>query len=175
MRGYWREPDESARKLRPGPSPGERVLYTGDLCRLDDDGYLYFVARTDDIIKSRGEKVAPKEVEMALQSIPGVHEAAVIGVADDVLGEAVEAFVVLEPGASRRRRISCAPVGRLEPYMVPKRHVVPSLPRRRTARSTRATSTVRPEVSKAAKANDARWHMRYDAPPMPPRRKSSRR
>lgn len=65
-------------RLRPGPLPGEKVLYTGDLCRLDEDGYLYFVARMDDIIKSRGEKVAPKEVETALYDVEGVKEVAVI-------------------------------------------------------------------------------------------------
>ena len=74
------------------------MLYTGDLCRLDDEGYLYFVARMDDVIKSRGEKVAPKEVEAALVAIPGVREAAVIGVPDDLLGSAIKAFVVPEPG-----------------------------------------------------------------------------
>jgi acyl-CoA synthetase (AMP-forming)/AMP-acid ligase II len=131
MLGYWRDADDTARKLRPGPLPGERVLYTGDLCRLDDEGYLYFVARMDDIIKSRGEKVAPKEVELALQAIPGVHEAAVIGVADEILGQAVEAFVVLADGA----RLSEAELvrecrARLEGFMVPRRiAIVPSLPR----------------------------------------------
>ena len=49
------------------------MLYTGDFCRLDDEGYLYFVGRMDDIIKSRGEKVAPKEVENVLFNIPGVR------------------------------------------------------------------------------------------------------
>jgi acyl-CoA synthetase (AMP-forming)/AMP-acid ligase II len=131
MLGYWRDPDETARKLRPGSSPGERVLYTGDLCRLDEEGYLYFVARTDDIIKSRGEKVAPKEVERALHSIAGVREAAVIGVADAILGQAVRAFVVLDEGA----RLSEADLAyecraRLEGFMVPQRiSVVALLPR----------------------------------------------
>ena len=58
MRGYWRKPEATAERLKPGPLPGERVLHTGDLCKLDADGYLYFVARTDDVIKSRGEKMA---------------------------------------------------------------------------------------------------------------------
>ena len=59
MAGYWRRPEETARCLRPGPDPGEVVLYTGDLCRLDDDGYLYFVSRMDDVIKSRGRRSLP--------------------------------------------------------------------------------------------------------------------
>ena len=121
MRGYWEKPEATAEKLRPGPLPGERVLYTGDLCRLDDDGYLTFVARMDSIIKSRGEKVAPKEVECALMEVAGVKEAAVIGVPDELLGQAVKAFVVLEPGAEltpRQLLLECQ--RRLEAFMVPK-------------------------------------------------------
>ena len=98
MRGYWEKPEATAKKLKPGPLPGELVLYTGDYCRLDDEGYLYFVGRMDDIIKSRGEKVAPKEVENVLYNIKGVRDAAVIGVPDEILGQAVKAFVVLEQG-----------------------------------------------------------------------------
>ena len=71
MQGYWEKPEATAKKLKPGPLPGEQVLYTGDFCRLDEEGYLYFVGRMDDIIKSRGEKVAPKEVENALMQHPG--------------------------------------------------------------------------------------------------------
>ena len=121
MRGYWEKPDETAKKLRPGPLPGEMVLYTGDLCRLDEEGYLYFVARMDDIIKSRGEKVAPKEVESAIVNIDGVKEVAVIGVPDEILGQAIKAFVVLEEGATLTDRAllrECQ--GRLENFMVPK-------------------------------------------------------
>ncbi len=64
MKGYWGKPEATAVRLRPGPLPGEQVLYTGDYCWMDDEGYLHFVGRSDEIIKSRGEKVAPKEVEM---------------------------------------------------------------------------------------------------------------
>jgi acyl-coenzyme A synthetase/AMP-(fatty) acid ligase len=97
------------------------VLYTGDLCRLDDDGYLYFVGRMDDIIKSRGEKVAPKEVENAIVNIPGVKEVAVIGVEDEILGQAVKAFVVLEAGISMTdRQVVRECQARLESFMVPK-------------------------------------------------------
>ena len=123
MRGYWEKPAETAKKLKAGPLPGELVLYTGDFCRLDDEGYLYFVGRMDDIIKSRGEKVAPKEVEAALVAIPGVHEAAVIGVPDELLGQAVKAFVVLAPGSALDvKTIQRECQARLVPFMVP-RHV----------------------------------------------------
>jgi amino acid adenylation domain-containing protein len=121
MRGYWEKLEATARKLRPGPLPGEWVLYTGDLCKLDEDGYLYFVARMDDVIKSRGEKVAPKEVESAILGIAGVKETAVIGVPDEILGQAVKAFVVLERGATLSvREIIRECQARLEPLMVPK-------------------------------------------------------
>jgi acyl-CoA synthetase (AMP-forming)/AMP-acid ligase II len=124
MKGYWDKPEASAKKLRPGPLPGEFVLYTGDYARLDEDGFLYFVGRMDDIIKSRGEKVAPKEVENALMNIPGVKEAAVIGVPDEVLGQAVKAYVVLEKGVSMSDKdIIRECQRRLENFMVPK-HVV---------------------------------------------------
>lgn len=131
MAGYWEKPEATALRLRPGPLPGERVLYTGDLCRQDDEGYLYFVARMDDIIKSRGEKVAPKEVERALMNITGVREAAVIGVEDAVLGQAVKAFIVLEAEATLgEREIRHAIQSQLETFMVPKHIVfVESLPR----------------------------------------------
>ncbi|MGH9886992.1 MAG: class I adenylate-forming enzyme family protein [bacterium] len=138
MKGYWEKPEATARKLRPGPGPGEQVLYTGDLCRIDDEGYLYFVGRMDDIIKSRGEKVAPKEVESALVDILGVREAAVIGVADDLLGQAVKAFVVLDRPQGARldaRAIQRECQARLESFMVPKHvEIVDSLPRGATGK-----------------------------------------
>jgi amino acid adenylation domain-containing protein len=136
MRGYWEKPEATARRLKPGPLPGESVLYTGDLCRQDEDGYVYFVARTDDVIKSRGEKVAPKEVETQISSIPGVKECAVVGVPDDILGQAVKAFVVLEQGASlTEREVQGEAALRLENFMVPKHVViVPDLPKTSTGK-----------------------------------------
>ncbi len=139
MRGYWERPTETAAKLRPGPLPGEVVLYTGDLARVDDDGYFHFVSRMDDIIKSRGEKVSPKEVECAIAELPGVREVAVIGVADEVLGQAIKAFVVVEDGAvvsARDVQRHCQT--RLENYMVPKHVVfVPDLPKTSTGKITK--------------------------------------
>jgi acyl-CoA synthetase (AMP-forming)/AMP-acid ligase II len=121
MKGYWEKPEATAKKLKPGPLPGEQVLYTGDYCKLDDEGYLYFVGRMDDVIKSRGEKVAPKEVENVLVGIPGVKESAVIGVPDEILGEAVKAIVVLEQGVTlTEKEIQRECQTRLESFMVPK-------------------------------------------------------
>lgn len=139
MRGYWEKPEATSKALRPGPLPGEWVFYTGDLCQYDDEGYLYFVSRMDDIIKSRGEKVPPKEVEHALQNVPGVREAAVIGVPDEVLGQAIKAFVVLEEGVTlSERQLHRECMERLETYMVPKFFVfVAELPRTDTGKITK--------------------------------------
>ncbi len=121
MKGYWDAPEETARMLRPGKFPGDTALYTGDIFRTDEDGYLYFVARKDDIIKSRGEKVSPREVENALYHMEGVAEAAVIGVPDPVLGSAVKAFVVRKKGSNvTEADVMRFASTRLESYMVPK-------------------------------------------------------
>lgn len=94
MRGYWGDEAATARALRPAPAPGARQLHTGDLFRADADGFLYFVGRTDDIVKIRGEKVAPKRVETVLHACAGVREALVFGVPDPVLGHVLHAAVV---------------------------------------------------------------------------------
>jgi len=99
MKGYWRLPEETAKVLKPGPVRGEQVLYTGDLFRQDEEGYLYWVGRKDDIIKCRGEKVSPIEVENVLHGLDGVALAAVVGVPDEVLGQAIKAVVTLKNGA----------------------------------------------------------------------------
>ena len=120
MAGYWNRPDLSAHMLKPGKFPGERVLCTHDLFRTDEEGYLYFVGRTDDIIKTRGEKVSPVEVENALYRIPGVREAAVVGAPDPMLGESVHAYVVADPAAAlSAQAIRAASAPFLESYMVP--------------------------------------------------------
>ncbi|MEW5801318.1 MAG: AMP-binding protein, partial [bacterium] len=75
MKGYWNDPQETDRVLKAGPYPGERVLYSGDLFRMDEAGYLFFVGRKDDLIKTRGERVSPREVENALCQMEGVSEA----------------------------------------------------------------------------------------------------
>jgi acyl-CoA synthetase (AMP-forming)/AMP-acid ligase II len=131
MLGYWNKPEETAKTYLPGPLPGERLLRSFDLFRRDEEGFLYFVARTDDIIKSRGQKVSPKEVEAALYQIPGIIEAAVTGFKSDVWGESVEAHVVVEEGG----RLDAETIIRkcraqLEDFMVPERVVFhPAMPK----------------------------------------------
>ncbi len=94
MRGYWNSPELTSKVYRRGKLPGEVLLYTGDLFRKDKEGYLYFLGRKDDMIKSKGERISPKEIENILCSIEGVAEAAVIGVPDEVFGQAVKAYIV---------------------------------------------------------------------------------
>ncbi len=121
MMGYWNLPAETEQCLRSGRYPGERVFYTGDLFSMDAEGYLYFVARKDDIIKSGGEKISPKEIENVLYSHDQVVEAAVVGISDDILGQAIKAFVVTELGSQvTERELLKYCAERLESFMVPK-------------------------------------------------------
>jgi acyl-CoA synthetase (AMP-forming)/AMP-acid ligase II len=92
MSGYWRRPDETAETLRDG------WLHTGDVGRIDDDGYLFVEDRVKDMVISGGENVYPRTVESVLFEHPAIADAAVIGVPDDRWGEAVKAVVALRPG-----------------------------------------------------------------------------
>jgi len=121
MKGYWEDPAATDRALRPVPHPWEKVLYTGDLFRADEGGFLYFVGRKDDIIKTRGEKVSPKEVENILYALPGIREAAVIGIPDPILGSALKAVVATAPNADLSAQdIIWHCTQHLEDFMVPK-------------------------------------------------------
>ena len=88
MQGYWQRPDETARALRDG------WLTTGDIARMDDDGYIEIVDRKKDMILVSGFNVYPNEVEATIAEHPGVVDAAVVGVPDDETGEVVVAFVI---------------------------------------------------------------------------------
>ena len=98
MVGYWNDPEGTAKALIPGPLPGEKVLRTRDLFRMDEEGYFHFVARSDELIKSRGEKVSPIEVEDVIYTMDAVNEVRVIGVPDTILGQAIRAEIVLKEG-----------------------------------------------------------------------------
>jgi amino acid adenylation domain-containing protein len=120
MRGYWNAPEASARRFRQGRNARERLCYTGDLFRMDDEGFFYFVSRKDDIIKSRGEKVAPKEVENVLYSLKGVVEAVVVGVPDPVIGQAIKAVIVPNGVPLSEAQVLAHCRANLEDFMVPK-------------------------------------------------------
>ncbi len=118
FRGYLHEDERYARCFA-----GDWYL-TGDLARQDADGYVWFVGRSDDVIKSSGHLIGPFEVESALMEHPAVAEAAVIGVPDDVAGEAVKAFVSLhpghEPGPDLERDLMALARRRLGPAVAPR-------------------------------------------------------
>ena len=120
MRGYWGDAEATRQRFRPGALPNERLCYTGDLFRMDEAGYCTFLGRRGDFIKSRGEKVSPKEVENVLYDLPGVLEAAVIGVPDPVLGETIKAFVVFEGPRPTKAEVLAHCKARLEDICVPR-------------------------------------------------------
>jgi amino acid adenylation domain-containing protein len=139
MRGYWNQPEATAQALRQRPD-GEQWLFTGDLFRQDADGLLYFVERRDALIKSRGEKVAPRAVEEVISRLPGVADVGVYGIPDELLGHAVAAAVTLEPGASLTPlEVQRHCLVHLESYMVPKViEIRASLPTTTTGKINRA-------------------------------------
>ncbi|HEX7960157.1 MAG TPA: acyl-CoA ligase (AMP-forming), exosortase A system-associated [Terriglobales bacterium] len=98
--GYWGQPETTNKVLRPNPllppelGDCERVCYSGDLVKMDEDGFLYYVGRRDTMIKSSGFRISPTEVEEALFQSGQIRHAAVIGVPDEVLGQTIKAFVV---------------------------------------------------------------------------------
>jgi acyl-CoA synthetase (AMP-forming)/AMP-acid ligase II len=132
--GYYRDPAESAAVFRTDG------LHTGDVGRLDGDGFLYLEGRSKELIKSGGENVLPREVESALLRHPAVAECAVVGVPDRWLGEAVCAYVVMKDGAgfdAAELRRHCA--RHLAPLKRPARYVpVAALPRSATGKVLKA-------------------------------------
>lgn len=115
MRGYWNRPDETAKVLRDG------WLYTGDLARMDDDGFFFIEGRKKDMILCSGYNVYPDEIDRVLMAHPAVLEAASIGVPDERRGESVKSFVVLRPGRQATAEELVAYCReQLAPYKVPR-------------------------------------------------------
>jgi len=92
MAGYWKKPEETAKVLKNG------WLYTGDIGKMDEDGFFYIVDRKKDMIITEGFNVYPREIEEVLYTHPKVKEAAAVGVKDRLKGEVVKAFVVPKEG-----------------------------------------------------------------------------
>lgn len=125
--GYWNRPEDTARALRPNPllppemGDCERVCYSGDLVKMDEEGFLYFVGRRDTLIKSSGIRISPTEVEEVLFQTGKVRGAAVIGLPDEVLGQSIKAFVVPRDGDALDTEALLATCGEKMPrYMIPK-------------------------------------------------------
>lgn len=153
MAGYWGEPGKTSAALRDGR------LWTGDLARVDDEGFIYIVSRRSDIIKSGSHRIHPMEIEEALAEHAAVHEAAVIGVEDEILGEALKALVVLKTGSVCSRKNLLAHCRALLPsYKVP-HHVefIPELPKTSSGKVKRALlkAPAAAEPGAAAKQKEA--------------------
>jgi acyl-CoA ligase (AMP-forming) (exosortase A-associated) len=125
--GYWNRPEDTARALRPNPllppelGDCERVCYSGDLVKTDEDGFLYFIGRRDTMIKSSGFRISPTEVEEVLFQTGKLRGAAVIGIPDDVLGQVVKAFVIARDGDPLDTEALLAACAEKMPrYMIPK-------------------------------------------------------
>jgi acyl-CoA ligase (AMP-forming) (exosortase A-associated) len=135
--GYWGNPEATARVLKPNPllpselGDCERVCYSGDLVKMDEDGFLYYVGRRDTMIKSSGYRISPTEVEEVLFQTGKIRQAAVIGIPDDVLGQSIKAFLVARNG----EEVDCDSVldycaERMPRHMVPKHfELLPELPK----------------------------------------------
>jgi len=125
--GYWNRPEDTARALRANPllppemGDCERVCYSGDLVKMDEEGFLYFLGRRDTMIKSSGFRISPTEIEEVLFQSGKLRGAAVIGIPDELLGQTIKAFVVPRDGeALNVEALSAACAEKLPRYMVPK-------------------------------------------------------
>ena len=115
MQGYWQKPAETAQMIRDG------WLYTGDLCRMDEDGYCFIVGRKKDMILCSGFNVYPDEIDRVLMGHPAILEAATIGLPDAKRGETVKSFVVVRPGAALTvDEVEAYARENLAPYKVPR-------------------------------------------------------
>jgi acyl-coenzyme A synthetase/AMP-(fatty) acid ligase len=107
--GYWNDPEATAKVYRsnplrpPGAPDAERVVFSGDLVRRDSEGFLYYVARLDRVIKTLGYRVSPDEVVSALYASGQVVEAVAVGEPDEHRGQRIVAHVVLKPEGSLER------------------------------------------------------------------------
>lgn len=130
MQGYWQKAEETSEMIRTN-ARGERLLYTGDLGYLDEDGYLFIVDRKKDLIKTCGFQVWPREIEEVISAHPAVAEVGVVGQPDNMRGETVKAWIVLRPGHSATgQEIKAFCRDRLAPYKVPAKYeFVPDLPK----------------------------------------------
>lgn len=142
--GYWGDEDQTRATFRPAPcfdnTSCRRVLYTGDLVRQDRDGYLYFVGRRDERIKSRGYRISPETVEGLLLSMEGVDEAVVFGRPDSIAGQRIAALVSLSKHMSQAEIV--AECSRIAPgYMIPRQVLaVDRIPRSSSGKPDRSAA-----------------------------------
>lgn len=122
MSGYLNKKELSEEMLKEGKLPGEKILCSNDWFKMDEDGFLYFQGRNDDIIKTRGEKVSPVEIENIIYKINGIKEVAVLGVPDVIMGESILVYITLHENiAITEKEIQRECMMHLEPFMIPQR------------------------------------------------------
>jgi len=125
MVGYWKNEAQTSKMLIPSHIPGEKVLCSHDWFKMDEEGFLYFQGRNDDIIKTRGEKVSPVEIENVIYKIAGIKETAVIGIPDEILGESIVAFITTHNSlqiSEKEIQKECSAF--LENFMVPQKIIL---------------------------------------------------
>src|SRR6185437_15300028 len=122
MLGYLNKKELSAEMLRDGQLPGEKILCSNDWFKMDEEGFLYFQGRNDDIIKTRGEKVSPVEIENLIYKIKGIKEVAVLGIPDEIMGEAIVVFATIyEHTNISEKDIQRECMQHLESFMIPQK------------------------------------------------------
>ena len=132
MIGYWNDPEATAATINDG------WLRTGDLARVDEDGYYWFVGRKKEIIIRGGSNISPLEVEEALYQHPAVREVGVVGAPDAALGEVVTAFIALKDRAATEDDLRQFLAPRMAAYKIPERiYFVPDLPKGLTGKVQR--------------------------------------
>jgi acyl-CoA synthetase (AMP-forming)/AMP-acid ligase II len=141
MREYWNDPEGTRRILHQSKHSEHLAIHSGDLFRIDERGYFYFVARKDDVIKSRGEKVSPVEVEGVIYQLQDVQECRVVGIPDDLLGNRIRAEIVVREGKMLEGKLIKAHcIRHLEPYKVPQEIIfVSALPKTAGGKIVRRT------------------------------------
>lgn len=128
-RGYWQDTERTAERFRPLGTHGDMTVWSGDQVRMDEDGYLYFIARQDDMIKSSGFRISPSEIEEALYASGLVREAVALGVQDEALGQHIVAVVSPMHPPLDLVRLQHHLRETLPSYMQPQAiHVLPHLP-----------------------------------------------
>jgi len=144
MLGYWNSPDETALAIQSG------WLFTGDLARVDEDGFIYIIARKKNIIKSGANRISPIEIENVVLQLPGVIECAAVGIKDDLLGEAIWLFIVGDGFSIEKKDIFLYCKKNLASYKLPKRiEFVSELPKT-------SSGKIKRQILKDAKLPDHR-------------------
>jgi long-chain acyl-CoA synthetase len=129
MKGYYRNPEKTAETLKGG------WLHTGDMARMDSDGFIYLVDRKKDVVISGGENIFPVEIEAVLQSHPKIHDVAVIGAPDERMGEIVVAIIDPKPGMTMtEEEVKEFYQSRLPKYKWPRRIIFDKVPRNPTGK-----------------------------------------